>query len=190
MGQYFHGVILNSHKKNYPNKEKVAAWVSPYDFDNGAKLMEHSYINNNYVGAFETLINKENGIYAGLPIIWAGDYADAEPYTLNGKRHDIYSLAYEYATKLVNIEPKHYRYLINEDKKQFIDTNKIKADNYGYKIHPLPLLCADGNGRGGGDYYGRNMKRVGSWKRNVVVVSDIRPDESYKEITINFVEER
>ena len=189
MGQYFKGVILNSHKKNYPNKEKVAAWISPYDFGNGAKLMEHSYINNNYVGAFETLINKENGIYAGLPIIWAGDYADDEPYTLNGNKVTIYSLT-DYAEKITDLTPKHYRYVINEDKKQFIDTNKIKADNYGYKIHPLPLLCADGNGRGGGDYHGRNMKHVGSWKRNVVVVSDIRPDESYKEITINFVEER
>ena len=60
MGQYFHGVILNSHKKNYPNKEKVKAWLSPYDYGNGAKLMEHSYIGNDYVSAFEALINKEN----------------------------------------------------------------------------------------------------------------------------------
>ena len=188
MGQYFSGVILNSHKKNYPNKEKVAAWVSPSDFDNGAKLMEHSYINNSYVGAFETLINKENGIYAGLPIIWAGDYADDEPYTLNGNKVTIYSIT-DGVKSIKGITPKHYRYVINEDKKQFIDTNKIKADNYGYKIHPLPLLCDDGNGRGNGDFYGKNLKRVGSWKRNVVVVSDIRPDESYKEITINFVED-
>ena len=125
---------------------------------------------------------------AGLPIIWAGDYADDEPYTLNGNKVTIYSLTDD-VKSIKGITPKHYRYVINEDKKQFIDTNKIKADNYGYKIHPLPLLCADGNGRGNGDFYGKNSKRVGSWKRNVVVVSDIRPDESYKEITINFVEE-
>ena len=35
MGQYFNGVILNSHKKNYTNKEKVKAWLSPYDYGNG-----------------------------------------------------------------------------------------------------------------------------------------------------------
>lgn len=189
MGQYYCGVILNSHKKNFPNKDKVAAWVSSYDYNNGAKLMEHAYIGNKYVGAFETLINKENGKYAGYPIIWAGDYADEEPYKFKGEKVTLYSLAHDNNNKLNGIVPKHYRYVINEDKKLFIDTGKINKDKYEYRIHPLPLLCADGCGRGGGDYWGKNQRRVGSWKRNVVVVSDNRPDDTYKEISINFVEE-
>ena len=190
MGQYFNGVILNSHKKNFPNKEKVKAWLSPYDYGNGAKLMEFSWKNNNFVGALENLINKENGAWAGSHIIVAGDYADAEPYTLNGERWNIYDLACEYATKLVNIEPKHYRYLINEDKKQFFDVEKCKANKDGWTIHPLTLLLADGNNRGLGDYHGKNLKRVGSWKRNIVVTSDNRPNENeYKEIFIDWVEE-
>ena len=188
MGQYFHGVILNSHKKNYPNKEKVKAWLSPYDYGNGAKLMEHSYIGNDYVSAFEALINKENGEYAGYPIIWAGDYADEEPNTFKKEKVNVYSLCDE-ANKVMVTQPKHYRYVINEDKNVFIDTDKIKKDEYGYRIHPLPLLCADGNGRGGGDFWGKNQRRVGSWKRDAVVVSDNRPGDTYKEISINFVEE-
>lgn len=85
-------------------------------------------------------------------------------------------------------QPKHYRYVINEDKNVFIDTDKIKKDEYGYRIHPLPLLCADGNGCGGGDFWGKNQRRVGSWKRDAVVVSDNRPGDTYKEISIDFVE--
>ena len=95
MGQYYYGVVLNSRRKNYPNKEKVKAWLSPYDYGNGAKLMEHSYIGNDYVSAFEALINKENGEYAGYPIIWAGDYADKEPNTFKKEKVNVYSLCDE-----------------------------------------------------------------------------------------------
>lgn len=189
MGQYYRIVRLASKKKNYPNKEKVVEYLSSYDYENGAKLMEFSWKNNNFVGALENLINKENGAWAGSPIIVSGDYADEEPYTLNGEKWTIYSLAREYGTKLEDIEAKHYRYFINEDKKQFFDVEKCKANNAGWTINPLPLLLADGNGKGGGDYSGVNEKRVGCWKRNIVVTSDNRPDENeYKEIFINFIE--
>lgn len=66
MGQYYRLSVLNSPKKTSSNVDKVIATMSPYDYFNGAKLMEFSYIGNAYVGAFETLINKENGKYAGF----------------------------------------------------------------------------------------------------------------------------
>ena len=49
MGQYYNAVILAD------NKKKVKAWVYSRDFSNGLKLMEHSYIGNNFVSAFESL---------------------------------------------------------------------------------------------------------------------------------------
>lgn len=148
--------------------------------------MEFSWKDNNFVGALEHLINKENGKWAGSPIIVAGDYADDEP--LNGEVNNIYGLTRKYGKVLTDIPAEHYRYFINEDTKEFVDIENCKADKYRV-IHPLPLLLADGNGRGGGDYYGENLSRVGSWKRNVVVTSNNRPDESeYKEINITFKE--
>lgn len=60
MGQYYKIVRLASKKKNYPNKEKAVEYLSSYDYDNGAKLTEFSWKNNNFVGALENLINKEN----------------------------------------------------------------------------------------------------------------------------------
>ena len=185
MGQYYYGVILNSRRKNYTNKEKVKAWLSPYDYGNGAKLMEHSYIGNDYVSAFEALINKENGEYAGYPIIWAGDYADEEPNTFKKKKVNVNSLCDD-ANKVMVTQPKHYRYVINEDKNLFIDTDKIKKDEYGYMIHPLPLLCADGNQRGGGDYYGLNEDKVGIWAYDRLGVTNKRPH--YKKIKVEFKE--
>ena len=192
MGQYYHLVILNDHKKTYPNKKKVNSWLYSHEFDNGSKLMEFSYIDNHFVGTFEELINKEHGKFAGYPVICAGDYADDEPYKLNGEKMNIYSLCDDYGKEIKKDDapkPKHYRYIINETKGLFFDTDRVKEDKDGYKIHPLPLLIADGNGRGGGDYEGKNERMIGSWKRNVVVTSDNRPDEAkYREVFYNFRE--
>ena len=72
----------------------------------------------------------------------------------------------------------------------FFDIEKCKTNKDGWSVHPLTLLLADGNGRGMGDYKSKNSRRVGTWKRNVVVTSDNRPDENeYKEIFIDWLEE-
>ena len=93
MGQYYRLSVLNSPKKTSSNVDKVIATICPYDYFNGAKLMEFSYIGNAYVGAFETLINKENGKYAGFPVVCAGDYADNEPYTWKKEYVNVYELS-------------------------------------------------------------------------------------------------
>ena len=54
-------------------------------------------------------------------------------------------------------------------------------------IHPLPLLTAEGNGRGGGDYYGSDMELVGTWARDVISVERQVP-EGYSELVCNFTE--
>lgn len=188
MGQYYHLAVLNDHKKNYPNKKKVNSYLYSHDFDNGMKLMEFSWIGNEYVGVFEELINKEHGKFAGYPIICAGDYADND----NGTDYNVFGLCDEFGVRIKPKDapkPHHYRYIINEDKHLFFDTDRVKGDSEGWKINPLTLLIADGNGRGGGDYHGTNQRMVGAWRRNVVVTSDIKPNtDEYREVFYNFKE--
>jgi hypothetical protein len=84
---------------------------------------------------------------------------------------------------------KTYQYIINEDTKQFVDVNKAKRDKWGYRIHPLPLLIAEGNGRGCGDYNSQkypDLDKVGIWARNLIRVSDEKPAKGYKELKVNF----
>jgi len=209
MGQYYKLAVLNDKRRNAKNSEKIACALSSYDYENGAKLMEFSYIGNWFVSVFEELINQEHGKYAGLPVVCCGDYADEECYKLNansirymggdsedvrcdsGEKPTLYTLAQYYIQSHKDTKPtkrNHYRYIINLDKKVFIDTDNIKRDTDGYRIHPLTLLISEGNGRGGGDYNGKNMRYVGTWARNRVVVSDNRPDESFKERVYNFKE--
>ncbi len=45
MGQYYKFIILGEQKHN--NKEIIILVINPHQYGNGAKLMEHSYINNN-----------------------------------------------------------------------------------------------------------------------------------------------
>ena len=44
MGQYYKLIILGDEKKQ--NKEVVLLVLNPQNYNKGAKLMEHSYINN------------------------------------------------------------------------------------------------------------------------------------------------
>lgn len=206
MGQYYRFVSLNSHKKNYPNKDKVRATMCPWVFNQGAKIMEFSYIGNNWVGRIENLINidNENGRLAGTNILFAGDYADEETDKYSGEKVNVYSLASESGldiTPETAPEPRHYRYLINKTKKVFFDMDKVKVFHTStyedgevckWQVHPLPLLCNDGciggEPRGGGDYSNKH-REVGAWRRNVVVTSDNRPDENeYREVFYNFYE--
>lgn len=48
MGQYFRFV-------NYDKQELI----SPYDYDNTAKLMEHSYQGNEFIATAESLMNQQ-----------------------------------------------------------------------------------------------------------------------------------
>jgi hypothetical protein len=90
--------------------------------------------------------------------------------------------------KPVHVKVK-FRYIINHDKKEFIDKSEIRKDESGMKIHPLSLFTCEGNGRGGGDFHGED-DRIGSWSRDRISMEnslDNYPD--YKEVDGQFFED-
>lgn len=215
MGQYYRGVILS---KNTKKSEKIIVKQSfcCYAHDNGAKLMEHSYVGNWYVKEYEKALAEE---FYGYPLVWSGDYADSHFDT------DVYSKALEFVNKATRKNAKAlgyrknkngrwgdefirdgitasekslaiatpyeeltttYEYIINFTKKMFVRIPK-KTGN-GLLIHPLPLLCADGNGRGGGDYEGTNMELIGSWAFDRIGVANELPKNIKTELVVEFKE--
>lgn len=84
---------------------------------------------------------------------------------------------------------KRFKYLVNHDKKQFIDKSKVPLDGDGWQIHPLPLMTCEGNGRGGGDFRGES-KLVGSWARDVISVTSKKSDipKDFQEVLFNLTE--
>lgn len=179
MGQYFKPVIID--KKD---SKKVVASLHAHDFNNGLKLMEHSYVGNNFVNTFATLINDEDGKYKGYPMVWCGDYADD---VLEGKNY--YDIARDNNTDedVENLKVNEYRYFINKTKKEFVDIEDCPKKEY-MVVHPLPILTCLGNGRSH-DYMPNegDLKFISSWATDVVVSSNKCPNEkTYKRIKPNF----
>ncbi len=182
MGQYFKPIILGEKPKDGEN-ETVKAWMYSHSYDNGLKLMEHSYQGNNFVSTFEKELTRRGNHYKSR-VVWAGDYAEEEPglkIIEEGKEHDanLYSLCNDEN----EIKPKvaktdDYPFIVNHTKKQFVDKNKVPEiqDWEGVKIHPLPLLTSEGNGQGGGDFRGEDENEIiGSWARDVISIEKESP---------------
>ena len=77
------------------------------------------------------------------------------------------------------------KYLVNHTKKVYILYSTVKKDKYGYRLDPLPIFTAEGNGRGGGDYRGENIDLVGTWARDIISVEETRP-KGYEKIMSPF----
>lgn len=178
MGQYYIAVILSNNGKT------IRRWMHPHKYNNGAKLMEHSYIGNNFVEAFEHLISPE-GMYYKSCIVWQGDYAD-----LNTTDDESDNLAVDNNDNEILPCPESqnkssYRYIVNHSKKLYVDKERCLENKNN--IHPLPLLVSEGNGRGGGDYRGHNIELCGTWSRNLISVEN-SINNGYTELECNFQE--
>ena len=194
MGQYYRPCVLRKNFKLCKKTNPVLQSLCPYDFDNGAKLMEHSYLRNTFVRAMCAMIS-DRGQYFGMPFVWCGDYADEiNQHQYYYDAHDVEKMN-EYHKSLVEYDKeKEYKYLVNFSKKQYVvlpshQESEERWKNNKYTIHPLPLLTAFGNGRGGGDYHGINMHNVGKWAFDKIgITNDSFYIDGFKEIKIEFEE--
>jgi hypothetical protein len=159
MGQYYLTVILAEKS----DKEYIRTYLDASMYSNGVKLIEHSYINNNFMNIVENLIGP-NGMFYKSRLVWAGDYATNEPNSTS----NLHKMCMEKTPFVSNESTVSYKYIVNHTKKVYIKKNN--------GIHPLPILTAEGNGRGGGDYSGPNMEMVGTWARDVISMEDTVPD--------------
>ncbi len=185
MGQYYKGVILD---KNYKKVDSPVLFaVTSWQFCGGAKLTEHSYVGNTYVNIYARLLAEK---FYDSRVVWAGAYADE---TLKGKT--MYSAVTDDICKLSLNEidgltkstrragdyyeveggfPK-YKYIINFTKRQYVEIPD--ESDKDWVLHPLPLLCCDGNGRGGGDYFSSvNKDLVGKWAYDRIGIGNEIPE--------------
>lgn len=164
MGQYYYPIILDS-------QGKIVVWMCAHSYGNGAKLTEHSYIKNTFVQTFEFGLSPE-GIYYKRRVVWAGDYADSEP-----DQENLYKQCNEYnKIRPTKKDTSKYRFIVNHSRSLFVDKTKARSGEEGMAYHPLPLLTAEGNGRGGGDYRGESLL-IGSWARDVISVETEAPTD-------------
>jgi hypothetical protein len=202
MGQYYKPCIL-ADKTEETQSEKVLGWVYSHEYNNGLKLMEHSWLRNDFVNTFEKLLSPR-GKFNKARVVWAGDYADGEPEMThqNEEGRAVEVNLYELCENENKLKPKrvtksNYRFILNHTKKQFVDKEKVPVSEYWtddktgkkypFTIHPLPLLTCEGNGRGGGDFRGDERGQVGVWARHSISVANKVPN-GYTEFTFDLTE--
>ena len=173
MGQYYRPVIL------LPAGVIIAYWDCDH-YNNGAKLMEHSYIGNE-------VVDQVMGYLDSNPsrLIWAGDYADR----LCPGGPTLYDLADDLpAMQTSHGHNSSLRYVINHSREQYLYLDEYRLGDF--TIHPLPLLTAVGNGRGGGDYCGINLDSVGTWAGDLISTSaNPAAVSGYRSYNISFRED-
>ncbi|MGY1969642.1 hypothetical protein ACW9HH_35935 [Nocardia gipuzkoensis] len=175
MGQYYKAILLAD------DTNEIICSLTARDYDHFVKLTEHSWIGNEYVEAVEALLAQPTRV------VWAGDYAPKEPGTVL----NLYMKANS-APKAQKTKPRPVGgYVVNHDKRLYVDKAAVKPNNHGFRLHPLPILTAEGNGQGGGDLHPENTSGnfdlVGTWARDRISVTDT-PPEGYDELTFDLIE--
>lgn len=178
MGQYYIPVLKQDGVITVFNRS-----VSGLDSWNGAKLMEHSWWDNSFMRAIGSKIYKHHG-----QIAWVGDYSDYKEYRKLTRKtfKDIpYSKIWGKNTiPGVEIDASDFRFdnkfLCNHTKKQYVVLKLYyeQSDADGWCVNPLSLLCALGNGAGGGDYSGSYNEVIGTWAWDEISIEDVAPSDS------------
>lgn len=175
MGQYYMPVIKRGStlRKAYS-----------HDFDEGIKLTEHSYVDNDFVNVVANeIVDNPAQLY------WCGDYAEENDFTSKYMFNKIYNYAWKNDSR-TTIENPNVKfdwekdwYYINKTKKEYI----LMPKPGDWIFTPLSLLTAVGNGRGGGDYC-KDSEMVGYWRGDKVYLSLNKPTRKYIDITadVNF----
>lgn len=184
MGQYYKPICLDT-------KEYIESW----DSGAGAKLMESCYIGNEYIGKIMKLLTKGQSWHKKR-MVFAGDYYGGKDSPEDNDKcwYAIASKKYRNLGDMImpivplTQEEVEKSFIVNHTEKTYVDLSLVLPDQYGYKINPLTLLLALGNGRGGGDYQGEYMDLVGSWAKCKISVEFERP-KGYLEIFPCFSEQ-
>lgn len=202
MGQYYKALVKNDKAvKTFNPQESIymtrnelsampdgrVAWGTYDDPDSflscfsGMKLLEHSYIGNHYVnGVMEEIENNPSRV------AWVGDYADEDTDFTETYTADDYKTAWEDEdmkdSPFKRLPEVHTDgYIVNYSKGLYIDIahyikkSDVYNDDEGWIVHPLPLLTAIGNGRGGGDYRSYNRDTVGVWATDIIEYTHEKP---------------
>lgn len=168
---------------------------------NGLKLMWHSRWDNEFLVNFcARLYEKSRENDHETHILWLGDYEDLDCLSsldglsvcFAGTRNSWLKEALKDPNRkeddIDNANPDFSltnKFLVNTTKQEFINCTTYYNCNHDADnccIHPLPLLTAVGNGKGGGDYSGANNELVGRWVGDALYIDDEEPAESFTEI--------
>ena len=176
MEQYFRAVLRKDHLMNW--RIYTPAEVKCYP-----QMKDQAFVDCRYTACVKGLL-----FQTPAHVIWAGSLADPEP----GKERNMFDCARNKRLRPETLIPftkdvfSRMHYLVNHSKRQYIDYATALKDDSGNRLDPLPILTAEGNGRGQGDYYGINRELAGIWARDIISIEETPPAD-FDEYTNPFV---
>ena len=209
MGQYYKPTLI------HPTNPEDIRYVYTHSFGEGLKLMEHSYVGTDTTNAILSMIwhNPQR-------VAWIGDYSDSpyeDAYSLKvpqdyftkvsnivwNDEEDKFLIHPLIANPLTTRMKR--RFLVNHSRKTYIHLGEYmvvcstkqkwydrsgKAHTYTECIHPLPLLTACGNDRGGGDFHEgcTGYDLVGTWAFDLIEYTDKQPSADFTKFSPVFAE--
>ncbi|MEE3405687.1 MAG: hypothetical protein VZR73_16540 [Acutalibacteraceae bacterium] len=180
MGQYYRPVTKDK-------EGNITAYSRAVDGEyTMAKLTEHSWWDNPFVC---TLTKKL--LHNPMQVAWVGDYAEKDEFDAEERLCE-YAWGEDADEQDVTRDELRLdgKFLVNHSQKVYLNCNAYKEnslDGHDWILHPLPLLTAIGNGKGGGDYRGCNANHVGDWCWDLISVEDA-PPEGYREVEYTFID--
>jgi hypothetical protein len=192
MGQYYCATTIDKdgNLTVYSLQPTIFRKTRNYDYYNGIKLMEHSWAGNSFTDFFSRLIYNNP-----LAVSWVGDYSnDAKEQTYeqnpdfripSEQYEDFYKAVWGDDSDHVDFEldKRHFnyrgKYLVNHTKKCYFSMSRFAHKSNEWTVYPISLLCAIGNGLGGGDYWSKNtdFDLVGIWALDVISIEDEVPED-------------
>lgn len=195
MGQYYKPTIQAIKYEDNRKQVRKLFVIDPYDLNYGIKLCEHTHRNSEVVRLVTNLIHELNKQGWTTQLVWLGDYANPsfgeEPNLYGSLKYTniqfrkengvIVSAMVDGFDGVIDMTKTH-NYLVNHDRNEYINT----AENVGL-YSQLALLTADGNGKGGGDYWGASWRDVGLWRYHEISVMDKEQLDEYLKERSRFI---
>jgi len=167
MGAYYQGTIVT---------EDYVGRIDSFKYDVGKKLMEHGYLRNDYVNTIINCLPKDTPIL----LMWLCDYCENENYNWDTIPKDSLSLDID-----DTVNPS--LYFKCPELKESISIQTLVENEKDWMIHPLVLLCnSETESVGGGDYH-QDCNFRNNWFGLKIIVTKEKPDESYKDITLDVI---
>lgn len=200
MGQYYKACLIREDSDGYGHP----SYYSTYQTREGAKLTEFSWVRGAFMNGICGMLYKdglgfsEKDEFKVPRVAFIGDYWESAK--VNEDWRLACALAWHSYGDVMNESiplssnmPYAWRneyakpvYFVNRDKDEYF---AIEPDDYvNGELNPLGILCAVGNGLGGGDYKGTRMDLVGRWAFDHIEAVTEEPTDLYK-TSADFTEE-
>lgn len=172
MGQYYKACLIS---------ETEVKIIRP----DWSKLMEHSYYGNLSMDRVEKILSEWS-----KRVIWMWDYAECAPFVwhYHWDEEDWRCSDRDHCKKDLILEKEGWvnYYLINYSKHEFINMGKQKAnkklqDEFGWVVHPLPLLCRATTEEAWWDYHSeinRDYIWRWCWDKIYIMISKVELDDA------------